>query len=272
MKSMSPFHIQIYRFFASIRLAVIVLVLLAVDLCFAYISLDGRQSLFDAMNRQPLRDWINSYGVQNIQYTAWFFTLLFLLSILVLNMLICTGDHLWKLIRRWRTAGGNRRVWFSLSTHIMHLSVVLILIGYLLSYTMTQVIPSLTVVPNLSTKVADTGISLELLEMKLPIYEGSRLKPFSGRVIQPEILLRMMSHQESRTAWLGFNRPVRFQGYTLFLQKFSPKNKGGMSQARYIVVDVRNDPGVLFYFAGIAFFLAGMSGVIFFRPVRRSST
>ncbi len=272
MKSMSPFSAQIYHFFTSIRLAVIVLVLLAVDLCFAYISLNGRQSLFEAMNRQSIGAWINSYGVQNIQYTAWFFILLFLLCVLVLNMLICTGDRLWKLIRRWRTAGGNRRVWFSLSTHIMHLSMVLILIGYLLSYTMTQVSPSLTVVPDLPTQVAGTEISLELLEMKLPVYEGSRLEPFSGRVIQPEILLRIMSRKESRTAWLGFNQPVRFQGYTLFLQNFSPRSNTTMNRSRYIVVNVRNDPGVLFYFVGIAFFLAGMSGVIFFRTVQRCST
>ncbi|MCF6187973.1 MAG: hypothetical protein L3J49_10950 [Desulfobulbaceae bacterium] len=269
---MSPFPVRIYRFFTSILLAVILLVLLAVDLCFAYISLNGRQSLFDAMNRQSIGAWISTYGVENIQHTAWFFTLLFLLSVLVLNTLVCTGDRLWKLIRRWRTAGANRRVWFSLATHIMHLSVVVILIGYLLSYTMTRVSPSLAVVPDLPTKIAGTEISLELLEMKLPVYEGSRLEPFSGRVIQPEILLRMTSHNESRTAWLGFNKPVRFLGHTLFLQNFSPRNNSSMSRSRYIVIDVRNDPGVLFYFAGIIFFLAGMVGVVFFRPVRRCST
>ncbi len=273
MKSMSPFPVQIYHLFSSIRLAVIVLVLLAVDLCFAYISLNGRESLFDAMNRQSIWVWINSYGVENIQYTAWFFALLFLLSVLVLNTLVCTGDRLWKLIRRWRTAGANRQFCFSMSTHIMHLSVVVILIGYLLSYTMTRVSPSLTVVPDLPTKIPGTEISLELIEMKLPAYEGSRLQPFSGRVIQPEILLRMMSHNESRTAWLGFNKPVRFLGHTLFLQKFSPRsNSSTMSLSRYIVIDVRNDPGVLFYFAGIIFFLTGMVGLVFFRPVRRCST
>lgn len=221
------------------------------------------------MNRQTIGAWINTYGVENIQYTSWFFILLFLLCILVVNMLVCTGDRLWKLIRRWRAAGGSRRIWFSLSTHIMHVSAVLILIGYLVSYTMTRVSPSLTVVPDLLTKVSGTAISLELLEMKLPVYEGIRLEPFSGRVIQPEILLRMISRKESRAAWLGFNRPVYFQGYTLFLQNFSPKSTGGMSRSRYIVVDIRNDPGVLFYFTGIAFFLAGMSGVIFFRTVQR---
>jgi cytochrome c biogenesis protein ResB len=263
IKDIGP-GLWLWRSLGSIRLAVVLLILLALDLSLAYFSINGRSIVFEPMNQVGIWTWLNTYAVTNLHCTAWFFILLLLLSALVLNTLVCTASRVWALLRGWIKHGAGKRLYFSLSTHIMHLGMVVILIGYLVSYTMSQVYPSLTLAPKKEAIVAGTNLQVELLNMTLPIYEGKRLKSFSGRVISPSVQLRIASPSGERIATLRFNSPVRFQGYSFFLQRFSPNRKSGMSNGQYIVIDVRHDPGVLLYFIGISFFLGGLLFYIIF--------
>ncbi len=254
----------VWRSLGSVRVAVIILILLAMDLSLAYFSINGRSIIFEPMNQIGVWHWLSTYAVANLRYTAWFFILLILLSALAINTLACTFDCLWQLIRARLQQREIKRFHFALSTHIMHLGMVVILIGYLVSYTMSQVYPSLTLAPQKETTVAGTNIKVELTAMTLPLYEGKRLAAFNDRVITPTVQLKVVSPTAERTASLGFNSPVHFQGYTFFLQRFSPNRKSGMSSAQYIVIDVRRDPGVLLYFIGISFFLGGLLCYVIF--------
>ncbi len=255
---------QCWSLFTSVRFAIILLILLAMDLCYAYLSVNGYTTVLEPMNRLGLWLWLSTFGVRNLQHTSWFFILLFLLFFLAINITICTGDRLLRLKRKWRRHGQNKRIYFSLSTHIMHLGIVVILLGYLISYTMAQVYPSITIVPGKKQAINTTPLTLELIFMDLPVYAGKRLEAFSGRVLRPKACLSLALEEDKRIAFLGFNDPIRFHGYTLFLQRFSPHAKSSISKRRYIVLDVRRDPGVFLYFIGIACFLSGMFGYIFF--------
>ena len=252
----------IWRSLGSVRVAVFLLTLLAVDLSLAYFSINGRSIIFEPMNQVGVWSWLNTYAMANLRHTAWFFIFLILLSALVINTLACTTDRLWQLIRVRLQQRVNKRFHFAMSTHVMHLGMVVILVGYLVSYTMSQVYPSLTLAPQKETIVAGTNIRVELTAMTLPLYQGKRLATFNDRVIVPTVQLRVVTPTAERTASLGFNSPVRFQGYTFFLQRFSPNRKSGMGH--YIVIDVRRDPGVLLYFIGISFFLGGLLSYVIF--------
>jgi cytochrome c biogenesis protein ResB len=256
--------VWLWRSLGSVRLAVVLLILLVIDLSLAYFSINGRSIIFEPMNQVGIWPWLNTYAMANLRYTAWFFIFLVLLSALVLNTLVCTTDRLWKLLRQRKEQKSNKRFFFALSTHTMHLGMVVILIGYLISYTMSQVYPSLTLIPQKETIVAGTNLRVKLTSMTLPIYEGKRLETFTGMVISPSVQLRVATPATERTASLGFNNPVYFQGYTFFLQRFSPTKNANMSNAHYIVIDVRRDPGVLFYFVGISFFLGGLLCYVIF--------
>jgi len=258
------FSLWLWHSLGSIRLAVVLLILLAADLSLAYFSINGRGIIFEPMNQVGIWPWLKTYAMPNLCHTAWFFILLALLTALVINTLVCTSSRLWILFPTLRKHGLSKRFYFSLSTHVMHLGMLAILIGYLVSYTMSQVYPSLTLALKKEALVAGTNLRLELLSMTLPIYEGKRLESFAGRIISPVVQLKIAGPIEERTATLGFNNPVRFQGYSFFLQRFSPRQKSGMSTTRYIVIDVRRDPGVLLYFIGISFFLGGLLFYVIF--------
>lgn len=265
------FGLWLWRSLGSVRLAVILLILLAADLSLAYLSINGRSIIFEPMNQVGIWPWLNTYALVNLRYTAWFFLFLLLLSALVINTLACTADRLWHLVRQRREQGPGKRFFFALSTHVMHLGMVVILIGYLVSYTMSQVYPSLTLALKKEALVANTNLRVELVDMTFPFYEGKRLETFTGRVISPKVQLRVATSTDEHIASLGFNSPVSFQGYTFFLQRFSPTRQSGMSSAHYIVIDVRRDPGVLLYFIGISFFLGGLLCYVIFWLRSRST-
>lgn len=254
----------IWRSIGSVRVAVFILTLLAVDLSIAYFSINGRSIIFEPMNQVGVRTWLNTYAMANLRYTAWFFIFLILLSGLVINTLACSTDRLRLLIRARLQQQANKRFYSALSTHVMHLGMVVILIGYLVSYTMSQVYPGLILAPQKEIIVAGTNIRVKLTAMNLPLYQGKRSATFNDRVIVPTVQLRVVTPTAERTASLGFNSPVRFQGYTFFLQRFSPNKKNGMSSDHYIVIDVRRDPGVLLYFIGISIFSGGLFSYMIF--------
>jgi len=57
---------------------------------------------------------------------------------------------------------------------------------------------------------------------------------------------------------LSCNQPVRFQGYSFHLIDFAPKSLGGMKMKTRIDLNIRKDPGVGLYLAGMALFSLGL--------------
>ena len=249
--------IPLWLMMKNVRLGVALLILLSVDLCFGYFFVTNNTPIFEPMNQVGVVDWFTTYARFNIHYTAWFFLFLLLLATLSVNTLACTLSRLRQLffIRlKWK----NSRFLFSLATHVMHLSMVVVLLGYLVSYTLTTIHPSQTLVLQRPKIIGGTGLQVELLAMDLPIYTGNRLEAFSGRVIRPDTVIKITGRKGGKTARLAFNSPVRFKKYTIFLKRFSPAGKGGISSTHYVIIDIRHDPGVPLYFTGIVIFLAGL--------------
>ncbi len=256
---------QLYGFFSSIQLCIILLLLLTLDLGVGYFCVSGHETLFEPMNRIGLFPWLTTYGRTNFIYTAWFFLFLPILALLVINTLACTIGKLIHLFSRCRLNPTGKRARFSLSIHIMHLGMVIFLLGYLVSYTMAAVYPSITLLPGKKRIVAGTDLSLKLLEVSPDFYTGTRLTAFAGQSIRPRAEIMTRDHGGDKHATIAFNCPVRQGKYTVFLSRFSPKSAKTMNPTEYIVVDVRRDPGVTLYFSGLAVFLCGMAGYPLFK-------
>lgn len=255
----------IYRFCCSIKLTVVLLLLVVADLCLGYLSLQGNAELFQPLNEVGLRQWILTYGRTQPLSSAWFFILLPLLGLLALNTLCCTGDKLYHL---FRSGGGRRftnRFCLILSIHLMHLAMVTLLIGYLASYTLSSIYPAITLMPGTTVTVPNTTVTAKLLDMQMIPYSGERLAPFIGRNLNTRAQLVISDGEKEKTATMSINRPAHFRGYSFYLQRFNPTSASGMSSAKYIIMDIRRDPGVLPTFTGMAAFVAGLLGYLFFR-------
>lgn len=256
---------QLYRFFCSIKLTVVLLLVLVADLCLGYLSLQGNVELFQPLNEVGLRQWLLTYGRTKPLSSAWFFLLLPLLGLLVVNTLCCTGDKLYHLFHSSAGKRSSNRFYLVLSIHLMHLAIVVLLIGYLTSYTLSSIHPATTLMPGVVVKVPDTTVTAELLDMQMIAYSGERLASFFGRNLNTRAQLLLSDGKKKKTATISVNQPAHFQGFSFFLQRFNPTSATGMSSSKYIIVDIRRDPGVIPTFSGMAAFVTGLLGYLFFR-------
>lgn len=243
----------------SLHLTVILCLLLTADLTIGYICLNRNTILFAPLNDIGLATWIQTYGRHNLTHTTWFFVLLLLLTLLCANTFVCTTDRVVSLLARRRHLG-FRRLLFKFAPHVMHYAMLVILIGYLCSYSLAQVLVTCTLIPGVPFNLPGTDAHITLIDLDPLYYEGNRLPAFENRVLQPQAKLRIIDGNQQQTAMLNYNRPFRTHGYSMFLKDFTPKRKaGGMNRAVRIDLTVRKDPGVRLYLAGIILFSVGLA-------------
>ena len=261
---------KVYRFLISLRFSIVLLVLLTVDLSAGYLFLFGNASFYEPMNEVGLRQWLMTYGVSDPLLLSWFFVLLILLFCLVVNTLLCTCDKLYHLFTSSRKNYRGRGFRLTLFIHLMHVAMVLLLAGYLISYTSGTIYNKITLRSGGSYEVYNTGITIELAGMEMVPYTGGRSESFKDRYLDAQAFLRLSARDETVEKVMSLNNPVFYGGYSFFLQRFNPMYQGGMSAVEYIVLDVRRDPGVRFTFAGMAVFVFGFCGYLWLqnRPAK----
>ncbi len=248
----------LWKTVGSLKLTIWLIGLLVIDLTSGYFLLLGNSTLFEPMNQIGLPAWIMTYAANDLFHSGWFLFLLLLLALLAANTLVCTATRLFRLLAQ---PGSRARKRPALAAHVIHLGMVVILAGYLASYTLSTVYPSLTLIEGRATPVPGTTINIRMRKIKLEYYEGRRLADFRNRVITPKVEIGMLDTETGRrvTGTLSFNHPLYFQGYALFLQRFHPTRRQGMNNARYAVIDLRRDPGTRLYFLGILIFIGGLA-------------
>jgi hypothetical protein len=248
----------IWRKLGSIYLTVVLCLLLAADLACGYLCLNRRTTLFAPLNDIGLTAWIDTYGRHNLAYTAWFFILLGLLTLLCINTFACTTDHVVGLVRS-RASFTRQRLLFKFAPHVMHYAMIIILAGYLSSYLFARVLVTRTLVPGTSMILPGTEGRITFESFDPVYYQGDRLPVFRNRVLRPRARLLLTDGDRHQAALLTGNRPVRFKGYGIFLKDFAPKEKeGGMDRRVRIDMNIRKDPGVRFSMAGMLLFSAGL--------------
>jgi len=262
----------IYRFLTSIRLSFFLLLLLTADLCMGYICLHGNASFYEPMNTVGLIQWLTTYGFARPMLSAWFFILLVLLFCLVINTLVCTCDKLYHLGSTLHARLTGRRVWLTITAHLMHLAIVLLFAGYLISYTMSDIENSVTVMPGGKAVSFGSGLSFTLTKMDLTPYKHNRLDGFIGRYIDSDAhLIFNDGDNDTQQAVLSLNNPVSYWGYSFFLQRFNPRSAGEISPSKYIVIDIRRDPGTILTFTGMGAFILGLIGFIMLKTPFKTS-
>lgn len=242
----------------SLQLTVVLSLLLTIDLTFGYICLNRRAPIFAPLNEIGLTVWLETYGRNNLAYTAWFYLLLVLLTLFGINTFVCTTNRVVMLVGRWKYFR-PQRLFFKFAPHVMHYALLVILAGYLSSYLFAQVLDHRTLVIGTPISLPGTAAKITLESFDPEYYQADRLPSFKGRVLTPKARLRLTERDFSQTALLTGCGPVGFKGYAIFLKDFAPKMKGGgMNLQPRIDVIIRKDPGVKLYLAGILLFTAGM--------------
>ena len=271
---MTSFFSVIWRRLGSINLTIILCLLLALDLTYGYICLNRNAHIFTPINDLGLTDWIKTYGQYNLNHTMWLFILIILLTVLCINSFACTTDRLIRLFKSSGSLSGLRFI-LGLSPHIMHYAMIIILAGYLISYIFSTVLDTRVLIPGSSMTIPGTEIKLTFDSMSPEYYEGS-IPSFEDRILKPNAKLFITEGNLSLDRLLNYNRPIMYKGYSIFLKSFRPNSKSsGMSSTQRIDLNIRTDPGVRFYMAGILLFVTGllmyMADRFIYREAKRKS-
>lgn len=269
---MPPILSFAWRQLGRIQLTLVLCLLLTADLTWGHICLDRNTIIFAPLNDVGLFTWAHTYGRHNLAHTAWFFILLGLLVLFCLNTFVCTTDRVAVLLRSRRH---GLRLIFKLAPHVMHYALLIMLSGYLSSYLLAQVLEPRTLLPGNSITLPGTSATISLASFEPKHYEGRRLPPaFQNRVLQPITRLRLSDGKRSQTVFLDLNRPVKFKGFRIFLKDFAPKTKHSMmGRQTRVDLQIRKDPGVIFYLAGMFVFTLGLIlylvELVFFKKTKK---
>ncbi len=248
----------IWQKICSIHLTVALCLMITADSAWGYFCLNRHADLFEPLNDIGLVEWIATFGRHNLSHTLWLMLLLVLLFLLGLNTFACTTDRVLGLVSA-RSRMGARRFFFRLAPHVMHYAVLIILSGYLGTYLFARVLDSRTLVPGGSMTLPGTAATITFDAFDPIYYEGDALPAFENRVLMPRARLTLTRGDDVSTAVLAYNRPVRFEGYGIFLKNFNPTMRsGGMSGRTRIDLSLRRDPGVRLYIPGMFLFTVGL--------------
>ncbi|MDR0441148.1 MAG: hypothetical protein LBI59_09250 [Candidatus Accumulibacter sp.] len=241
---------KIWNIAGSSNLMVVLCALLTLDLGWAYFGLEKNLPLFAPMNDVGLYKWLTTYARYNLGESAWFLLMLVLLTLLALNTFICTTERVILLIRR---RSGRLR---SLGPHVMHYAMLVILLGYLLSYLLSSSYPGNALRPGASIDLPEGRGRITFLSAEPSVYRGERMRFFDGYILDPGIRLKLVSENETREVTLAFNRPVWFEGFDIHLIDFISRR--GTRGLRRIKLIVRRDPSSAVYLSGLGLFFAGL--------------
>jgi cytochrome c biogenesis protein ResB len=224
--------------------------LLTLDLGWAYFSLEKNLPIFAPMGDVGLGKWLMTYARHNLGECAWFLLMLVLLTLLAINTFLCTTERVTRLIRRkdWKLR------W--LGPHLMHYAVLVILLGYLLSYLLSSSYPGNALKPGASLDLPGGGGRITFLGAEPTVYRGERMEFFDGYILDPGIRLKLVSENETREAKLAFNNPIWFEGFDIHLIDFiSRRENRGLKRIKLII---RRDPSSAVYLSGLGLFFVGL--------------
>ncbi len=249
----------VIRVLSSIHFATAVFILIVIDVMWGYFSVKASPEFFNALNEMGLVKWISTYGIRYESKALWLSILIILLAILALSTVVCTTIRLSNIIKAARLLSWNRLI-IRLSPHIMHYGVVIVLIGYLISYLFAQAARDTILIKGSTVLLPDGVTTLQLEDIHIDYYRGNRLSFLKLKAIDVKgtLVFRDSGNRVIHKAIIGVNKPVWFNGISIHLKDFAPRAMMGMYRVPFVYIVARKDPGIIFYFSGTVVFLIGL--------------
>lgn len=141
----------ILRFFLSLRTTFGLFALFAVTACAGSLGLTGNLVFFSGIDETPLFLWLSRSDSTSL--TWWIYLMIIVLAVLAVNTIVCTIDGILK-------KRGRENFIFSISPHIMHIGVLFVMLGHMLTAALGHK-ADMTIEKGMERQVAE-GITLGL--------------------------------------------------------------------------------------------------------------
>ncbi len=249
---------RIWHLAGNIYLTMGIIGCMVADLVWGYGKLKSHMDVFTPINDRGFLAWAATWGSESLSITLWLFILVGLMALLSVNTFVCTTDRVITLIRFRHRFKSAWRFFLKFGPHVMHYAMLIMFLGYLVSYLYSGTHLGKVLLPGKTITVDRVSITLKKLD--IDYYEGDRMPHFQKRAIAVSAALEFSDGETHKSGVLSYNRPALFRGYSVHLRGFKPRSKSsGMSTGRrYITITVKKDPGMKFYFAGMGFFVLGL--------------
>ncbi len=258
-----------WKSFGSIRLSIWLIYALFVDILAGSVIMKHHPKVFFALNDMMLQQWAATYGLKAIQITWWFFVFLSLLFLLTLNTSICSTEKAVATVKRFHERG-IWKLFLRLSPTIIHFGFVLLLLGQLVSHTLG--VNSHGNILGIGTTIMAprSDLKIALKDLKFEFFKrGSPFLGMRGKTEDVTGILAFFDRSGVHERAISMNHPVRYRGWSLFIEDFYPREKG-MKGPPFIDLVVRKDPGAGLMAAGA--FVFGLGLFMYLLLVTRSRT
>lgn len=225
-------------FFLSLKTASTIFFIFLLLCLIGSLSLTKNLAFFSGIDDEPLFRWLKSAGSPSI--TWWIYGLIVSLSVLAISTVFCTIKALLKGALR-----GN--VLLKLSPQIMHIGVLFVMLGHLLT--------------------ASAGFKIDVL-----IKKGQETVLPNGERLRLEDVQIMTDQYGNDTDWIMKFRLIEKESKGYVLQPARPIYKGGIGLYLKAVstepepsatIRVSQDPGALWaLFGGLLLFIGGLGFLI----------
>ena len=263
---------KIISFLGSMAAAKFLLLAVSIVLFAGSIFYHLKNEIFIPLNSKGLFDWMMTYGFEYPLYTWWFFLFVVLIAILGINTFFCTLDRLVKIISKFGNISSVKTKLFLLSPHIMHLSFIVLMLGYFSLYALGINTYNNIIKYGLPAKLRGADVKIELRNANLVPHE-STVNEFINKVyLNPEYELAFIENGKETIRTVGLNRPCFYKGYSIHLAKFRPTKAGSaMFKDVWINLTIRKNAGIPLFIAGVILFMAGVVLYILFVFKKSSS-
>lgn len=190
--------------------------------------------VFSEINEMPLFSWI-SKNPSELAVSFWIYALIAAMALMALNMFVCTIDALLKKAA-WR------RILGAVSPHVLHIGVLLVLLGHLMSAA--------------SGYKADLPMSLDEEREFMGFRLGIKAIEFVNIAEEDSTRWRVHLDVNGEVSVLEPARPS-FLGGAAFFAKSAQQRK------MTAIIGVVRDPGVPWEVAGALLFLLGSAGILY---------
>ncbi len=248
---------KIISFLGNIKFARWLLFLLSMDLFIGSIVYHYRSEVFVPLNTKSLWDWLQTYGQNNLEVTWWFYLFIVVMFMLGANTFFCTIERTWLILTRYKKMKGERTLILILSPHIMHLSFIILLLGYFFLYSFGINSYNNIIKPGFPVTIKGTEMQINFLKFKAEPYKSKLYSGLNKKYIDPQVALTIQSGCTAVRKVLSINSPIYHKGYSIHMEAFNPKSNRSMTNETWVNLTIRKNAGIPMFIMGVVLFLVG---------------
>ena len=234
---------------ASLSLCTWLLAAMCTVLFWGLYHIKGNEMALSSLGTMNLFEWLIRYETIYPGKLWWFASFVLFVFILSINTLFCTIRRIRPILATILKAPETKVPLFKrLMIHGIHLSFLLITLGYFLSFTKSEIHPSIILTPNGPSHKIDEDTTIRLMTLKKLFYKG-HMEAMKGRIVGVDATLNIHRGKTDIKQVLRPDNALIMGNLIVSIRDFSKDPKRD-----WVKIYVRKDHGLWYYlFGSLAF-------------------